>query len=196
MNIYEKLQSARVELQKRPLKKSGYNGFSKFEYFQLSDFLPAVNEIFDTLKLCAVFSFDHDEAHLLVINSEKPDEQIAFISPVAESGIKGATPIQNLGGVHTYMRRYLWLMCMEIVEHDAIDALPPEKKEEKPFIENPVYISSNMIEALKSYYTPEQLEIMLKRRNVDKLENLPWDIGLKWIHERPQLNVNDNVQTF
>jgi hypothetical protein len=33
--------------------------------------------------------------------------------------------IQNLGSTHTYMRRYLWLMCMEIVENDAVDAVEP-----------------------------------------------------------------------
>lgn len=196
MNIYEKLQSARVELQKRALKKSGYNGFSKFEYFQLQDFLPAINEIFNELKLCSVFTIDGAFATLTVINSEKTDEQQQFISPVAESGIKGATPIQNLGGVHTYMRRYMWLMAMEIVEHDAIDALPPEKKEEKPFVEENKLVSQNMIDALRSYYTTGQLETMLKRRKIEKLELLPWDIGLKWIHERPQLNVTDNTPTY
>lgn len=194
MNIYEKLQSARVELQKRPLNKSGYNGFSKFAYFQLQDFLPSVNEIFDSLKLCAVFTFNELNATLTVVNSEEPGEKIIFTSPVAESGIKGATPIQNLGGVHTYMRRYLWLMCMEIVEHDAIDALPPEKKEEQPFIEdNPM--SANMIAYLKTYYTDDQLKFMVERRGYKKLEDVPTSIGAKWIQERP-LNLTDNAPSF
>lgn len=196
MNIYQKLQTARVELQKRPLKKTGYNGFSKFEYFQLQDFLPSVNEIFDTLQLCSIFKIDEAFATLTVVNSEEPAEKIIYTSPVADAGIKGATSIQNLGGVHTYMRRYMWLMCMEIVEHDSVDALPPEKKEEKPYIEENKLVSANMMQSLRSYYTPEQLDIMLKRRNIDKLENLPWEIGLKWIHERPQLNVTDNASTF
>lgn len=196
MNIYEKLQTARVELQKRALKKSGFNGFSKFEYFQLQDFLPAINEIFDELKLCAVFVLDGAFATLTVVNSETPEEKIIFTSPVAESGIKGATPIQNLGGVHTYMRRYMWLMAMEIVEHDAIDALPPEKKEEKPFIDDNKPMPKNMIEALKAYYTPDQLNFMVERRGFEKLEDVPWSVGAKWIQERPQLNVTDNVQTF
>ena len=42
MNIYEKLQTARVELQKTALKKSGVNKFAGFKYFELGDFIPAV----------------------------------------------------------------------------------------------------------------------------------------------------------
>jgi hypothetical protein len=44
--------------------------------------------------------------------------------------------IQSLGSTHTYFRRYLWLMCMEIIENDVIDAVdqvePIKKVEPKP----------------------------------------------------------------
>jgi hypothetical protein len=30
--------------------------------------------------------------------------------------------VQNLGAVQTYLRRYLWTNCFELVEHDALDA--------------------------------------------------------------------------
>jgi hypothetical protein len=32
--------------------------------------------------------------------------------------------IQDLGSTHTYLRRYLWLLAMDIVESDTVDALP------------------------------------------------------------------------
>ena len=46
--------------------------------------------------------------------------------------------MQNLGAVQTYIRRYLWVAALEIVEHDALDATTggsetkeaPKKKEE------------------------------------------------------------------
>jgi hypothetical protein len=41
---------------------------------------------------------------------------------MAEANLKGTHPIQNLGAVETYQRRYLWMTAMEIVEHDALDA--------------------------------------------------------------------------
>ena len=47
LNIYQKIQKARVELQNSKLKKSGKNDFSKYEYFELGDFLPNINKICD-----------------------------------------------------------------------------------------------------------------------------------------------------
>ena len=41
---------------------------------------------------------------------------------MAEANLKGTHPIQNLGAVETYQRRYLWMTAMEIVEHDILDA--------------------------------------------------------------------------
>ena len=46
MNIYEKLQKARVDLQSKGIKKSGKNTFAKYDYYELADFMPAVNSIF------------------------------------------------------------------------------------------------------------------------------------------------------
>ena len=36
--------------------------------------------------------------------------------------IKGSNAIQNLGGSNTYLRRYLYLNALEIVENDMYDA--------------------------------------------------------------------------
>ena len=37
MNVFEKLQSVRVKLQEREIKKSGKNNYSGFTYFELAD---------------------------------------------------------------------------------------------------------------------------------------------------------------
>jgi hypothetical protein len=47
--IYDKLQQARIALQSMELKKSGHNKFAGYKYFELGDFLPAVNNIFGNL---------------------------------------------------------------------------------------------------------------------------------------------------
>jgi hypothetical protein len=44
---------------------------------------------------------------------------------MAEANLKGAHPIQNLGAVLSYQRRYLWMAALEIVEGDAVDSAPP-----------------------------------------------------------------------
>jgi hypothetical protein len=41
---------------------------------------------------------------------------------MAEAQLKGCHPVQNLGATQTYLRRYLYVLALEIVEHDALDA--------------------------------------------------------------------------
>lgn len=124
MNIYEKLQKCRVDLQKLDLKKSGKNDFQKCEYFELADFLPTVNEFFCKEKLHSKFDIENETAVLTIINSENPDETETFRSPIAEANLKGCSPIQSLGGVHTYMKRYLYMNALEISDGDIIDGAP------------------------------------------------------------------------
>lgn len=129
MNIYEKIQKCRVELQRCNLKKTGKNSFSNYDYFELGDFLPKINELFAENKLCSIISFDKELATLMIIDSEKPDSSIAITSPMAEASLKGCHPIQNMGAIQTYQRRYLYMSALEIVEHDAIDGLTGKKEE-------------------------------------------------------------------
>ncbi|NLZ46695.1 MAG: recombinase [Clostridiales bacterium] len=122
MNVYEKLQKCRVELQNKSLKKSGNNKFAGYKYFELQDFLPEVNKLCLENKLFTQTSFTHDLATLSIINSEDPSEVIIFTSPQAEANLKGCHAIQNIGAVETYQRRYLLMLAFEIVEADNLDA--------------------------------------------------------------------------
>jgi len=127
MSVYKKLQAARIRLLETELKKSGHNKFAGYYYFELGDFLPAVNRIFADIGLCGVVSFGTELATLEIHDVDGGDP-IRITSPMAEANLKGCHPIQNLGAVETYTRRYLWVSAMEIVEHDAIDAAKPEGK--------------------------------------------------------------------
>lgn len=123
MNIYEKLQEARVELQGMNLKKSGKNSFAQYEYFELADFMPHINRIMLEKKLTGFCSFTEDLASLTLVNSEKPEERIVFTSPMSKANLKGCHEVQNLGAVETYQRRYLYITAFEIVEADLLDTL-------------------------------------------------------------------------
>lgn len=118
--IYEKLQKARLELQNKKLKKSGKNKFSGFSYYELADFLPQVNQIFYDLKLCSNFSIKDNMAYLIITDWEDNTQQM-FTSPIEELELKGCTKVQALGGVHTYLKRYLYINALEIVEADMLD---------------------------------------------------------------------------
>lgn len=132
MNVYEKLQTARVRLQSTAIQKTGENKFAGYFYFELGDFLPEINTIFADLKLFSAISFTNELATLTIINSEKPDEQIIFTSPMAEATLKGCHPIQNLGASETYSRRYLYTTALEIVEQDALDRTTGKDRAETP----------------------------------------------------------------
>jgi hypothetical protein len=135
MSVYKKLQEARILLQNTKLNKSGKNKFAGFSYFELADFIPQVTEIFNKIGLCGVVSFTSDTAYLTVHETEG-DGFITFTSPLVMAENAKGQAIQSLGSTHTYFRRYLWLMCMEITENDVIDAVdqsePVKKPEPKP----------------------------------------------------------------
>ena len=146
MNVYKKLQTARIKLQQTELKKSGKNKFAGYEYFELGDFLPAIQRICDEVGLCGVVSYDEANAHLTIYDTDG-DGTVVFSSPMSSAELKGCHAVQNLGAVQTYLRRYLWTNAFEIVEHDALDAVtgsvpvkptvvpkPEPKVEAKPIV--------------------------------------------------------------
>jgi hypothetical protein len=142
MSVYKKLQEARVILHKTQLNKSGKNKFAGFSYFELADFIPQITEIFNKLGLCGIVSFTAETAYLTVHETEG-DGFVTFTSPLVMAENAKGQAIQSLGSTHTYFRRYLWLMCMEIIENDVIDAVdqvePVKKVEPKP-VQQPVQV--------------------------------------------------------
>jgi len=131
MSVHKKLMAARVKLQSTEMKKSGLNKFAGYSYFELGDFIPHIQTIFNDLGLCGVVSFNTEYATLCITDVED-GTVIVVTSPMAEANLKGAHPIQNLGAVESYQRRYLWMTAMEIVEHDIIDSAPSAEPAPKP----------------------------------------------------------------
>jgi hypothetical protein len=153
MNVYGKLCKARQEFHKLELKKSGWNPHSKFKFFELGDFLLPAQECLMNQGLVGLVTFDHEFAYLYVFETDgdgsfkitspmpkttytkeytdKHGVNNTFICDVA-ANLPGCHPIQNLGAVETYQRRYLWVDLMEIVEHDALDVAEPVEEGEAP----------------------------------------------------------------
>ena len=137
MSVYKKLQQARTKLHTTKLTKSGKNAFAKFNYFELSDFMPAVTDIFNEVGLCGVVSFTNDTAYL-TIHDVDGDERafVTFTSPLVLANMDRIQAIQSMGASHTYYRRYLYLMALDLVENDLIDSVEPqEPKKVEPKIE-------------------------------------------------------------
>jgi len=71
-------------------------------------------------------------------------------SPMSSAALKGCHDVQNLGAVQTYIRRYLWVTAMEIVEHDAIDSSEPAQDVS---VAIRGVMSAESLDALKAQFT-------------------------------------------
>ena len=168
--VHKKLMQARIMLQNAPLKKSGHNKFASYSYFELGDFIPTINSIFNEIGLCGVVSYDSEIASLTITDVDD-GTNIIITSPMADANLKGCHPIQNLGAVETYTRRYLWVTAMEIVEHDALDSSAPIK-EEKVIITPTQGIADTLPEEEMNYLRELAMELMALdgKQGLEKME--------------------------
>ena len=175
MSIFEKLNQARLEFQNMGVKKSGKNSYAGYTYYELSDIIPAINKLAEKLKFCCVINFTNDLAKLDFCDLEK-DERITFTSPMSEASLKGCHPVQNLGAVETYIKRYLYQNCFEIVEGDALDSTMNPADEKPTGSQNNEKIIDDLIAKVKAKentFTDEQLDYAnkaIKERDYKKLK--------------------------
>ena len=139
MNIYQKLTAARKMFAEKGVKKSGINRYAGFKYYTLDDIIPVKLDIFNEVGLCDFVQFNDHGAVLRVVNADNVNEHVDFASPVAPDESLISNPIQKLGAVQTYVRRYLHLMMLDIVEPETVDEISgqdekkaPAKKAQKP----------------------------------------------------------------
>lgn len=130
MNVYQKLQIARLRFLQSGVKKSGKNIHLEFTYFELADIVPSAESIFAEVGLLMVPTFGKEYATARVFNvDDRQEEPVIFEAPftqiapiVSNSGKVVTNEMQALGSSITYMRRYLWQLVLDIIEADSIDA--------------------------------------------------------------------------
>ena len=127
MNVLKKLIDSRVALQHKSLNKSGHNKFAGYKYFELADFLPTVQQIFQEKGLVDVISFTETLATMIVFDTED-GSSVSFTSPMGSANLKGCHEVQNIGAVESYQRRYLYTAALAIVENDVLDAVTGDDK--------------------------------------------------------------------
>jgi hypothetical protein len=150
LNVFQKLQTARVLFLNSGVKKTGKNMHLEFTYFELVDIVPTAEAIFAKVGLTAVPRFTADTAFMKVYDVDNPDEfgGIEFSAPftqiapiVSNTGKVVTNEMQALGSSITYMRRYLWQLVLDIIETDGIDSIlgasdddapAPQKTTKKP----------------------------------------------------------------
>lgn len=184
-NVYQKLLDARVRFLSENVKKTGKNMKLSYKYFELEDIVPVATPIFEALHLLALTSFTNEMATLTIVDCDNPSDRIEFSSPMKEieaavssrTGGEITNAIQRLGSVETYQRRYLYMIALDVVESDEMEAntgmdtpaappapkppVAPEKREE---------IKKELTD-VQGDATPEQLEAL--KSAVIQLRKLP-----------------------
>lgn len=129
MNVYMKLILAREMFLSENVQKSGKNMHLSFKYFELDDIVPVATKIFARIGLLPMVNFVEGNAVMSIVNTDKVDEVISFTAPfnqldpiVSKEGKNATNAMQALGSSITYMRRYLYMMVLDICEADSIDA--------------------------------------------------------------------------
>ena len=143
MNVLKKLIDSRVALQHKSLNKSGHNKFAGYKYFELADFLPTVQQIFQEKGLVDVISFTETLATMIVFDIED-GSSVSFTSPMGSANLKGCHEVQNIGAVESYQRRYLYTTALAIVENDVLDAVTGD--DAKPVVKEVVKEVAKAIE--------------------------------------------------
>ena len=129
-NVYQKLIKAREQFLNSDVQKTGKNMHLSFKYFELDDIVPVATRIFSEVGLIAIVNFTSDTATMNIVNTDNPwDECIKFEAPfnqiapiVSNTGKQATNEMQALGSSITYMRRYLYMIALDICESDSIDA--------------------------------------------------------------------------
>lgn len=130
LNVFQKLIKARAMFLNEEIKKTGKNMKLEFKYFELSDIVPVATRIFEEVGLLPIVNFTDTTASLEMANVDNPEETIVFLAPFIQitpvvstkTGNAVMNEMQALGSSITYMRRYLYMIAMDICEDDTIDS--------------------------------------------------------------------------
>lgn len=127
MSIYEKLAKVQMELMNMDIRKSGWNNFRKYHYYELDDLLPCIFKACFKEQITVYFTFNNDEGVLHLKSWEKEGQvgtrdelSVRVPFPELNNGINNDV-IQDIGKSITYLKRYLLMNTFLITEYDKVD---------------------------------------------------------------------------
>ena len=178
-NLNESIIKIRVELQNAKLKKSGKNKFAGFDYFELADFLPKLNELMLSEGLNDRFYIKDDLATLEIqkggeINTytmpfvmfETPTNRREDKTTGEVYEVKTMQDIQYLGALNTYYKRYLYLNAFGITDGEIIDSMNNEEIKSEP------KATPKQVEVLLEIYKDENLKKLLEANKINSINEL------------------------
>lgn len=207
--LNEAIASIRVKLQKADLKKSGKNKFANFDYFELADFLPTLNELMEKEGVNDLFTIENGNAVLTLIKGEERQSYsipfYMFEVPLNSKGAKSMQDIQYLGALNTYYKRYLYLNAYGITDGDVIDAMDIEGGAKKAPVQTSAQAktkpapavqpatgeklaSEKQIELITNLYKQEEIDAMLSRMKLASLSEVTLAQASTMIEARKKSN--------
>ncbi len=182
--LNQSIISIRVNLQNAKLKKSGKNKFAGFEYFELSDFLPKLNELMLEEDINDRYYIKDGYAVLELIKGDEVNsytmpfvmfETPANIKADKDTGeareIKTMQDIQYLGALNTYYKRYLYLNAFGITDSEVIDSMDNAnlgKVEQKAEAK----ATEKQLEMINKLYTADEMPKIYEWAKTDDIHNL------------------------
>lgn len=186
--LNESIIDIRVKLQNSKIKKSGKNKYAGFEYFELADFLPKLNELMLDEKVNDRFYIKDNYATLELQKGNETNTYtmpfVLFDTPVNKKynkdldeyiNVKSMQDIQYLGALNTYYKRYLYLNAFGITDGEIIDSMDnSELGDSKKIVKTKeeLKIQKSQVEIISKYYKDENLKKLLKNNNLKKLEDM------------------------
>lgn len=193
--LNESIIDIRVKLQNSKIKKSGKNKSTGFEYFELADFLPILNELMLDEKVNDRFYIKDNYASLELQKGNETNTYtmpfVLFDTPLNfkkdKNGnfvkdcngnylkVKSMQDIQYLGALNTYYKRYLYLNAFGITDGEIIDSMDNSELEDNKKVvktKEELKIQKSQIEIISRFYKEENLEKLLKNNNLKKLEDM------------------------
>ena len=126
MNVWEKLNLARIKMMQQGIKETGKGAVGN-TFFELKEILPASNRICAEIKTTIYCIFTNEKGILFFVDCEKPEDVIVFELPMRSAKLPNCHDVQNLGAAQTYLKRYLYCNCYELSDNEILDKdmLPP-----------------------------------------------------------------------
>lgn len=137
-NIYEKIMTVRQKIKNSDIKKSGKNTFQNYDYHELSDFVPLAIDFCKEEGLYTHIdigiTLDNDDwneySKLTVINIDNVNEKVEYLikMPTINNEQGFNAKIQDTGKGQTYIRRYLYMLFLDLAVADEVDSVDNSKK--------------------------------------------------------------------
>jgi hypothetical protein len=117
--LYKKLQQARVDFKEKHIEARGRNDFNKFDYITLKDIVLEAIPILQANNLSIHHKFYLSPPRVELVDLETGySEDFGSNVDFPVDGKNTNQRLQSLGSTESYIRRYIYLQILDIVESD------------------------------------------------------------------------------